>query len=97
MDPLVKHFNANYIENLNADVVFCLTFVNDLPLPNLAGFFNPLVQVRGCQPENLGRGAGGGGEHCGAVLTDCAQASAGGAGGRCRRSRCAARRTLKST
>ena len=93
MDPLVKHFNANYIENLNADVVFCLTFVNDLPLPNLAGFFNPLVQVRGCQPENLGRGAG----DCGAVLTDCAQASAGGAGGRCRRSRCAARRTLKST
>ena len=52
--PNAKHYNVNFIENLNSDVVFCLAFVNDMPLPNLSDFFNSLVQVR---PTPGGKGA----------------------------------------
>jgi len=45
IDPTAKHFNANFIENLNTDTVFCLTFFNDLPLPNLNQSFNGVIQV----------------------------------------------------
>jgi hypothetical protein len=44
--PSVRHYNANFVENLNSDVVVSLAFVNDLPMPNLATFFNALVQAR---------------------------------------------------
>jgi len=45
IDPTVKYYNANFIENLNTDTVFCLAFFNDLPMPNLDQSFNGVIQV----------------------------------------------------
>jgi len=45
LSPAVKHFNVQYIENLNTDVVFSITYVNDLPIPGLSDFFSPVVQT----------------------------------------------------